>query len=432
MTTVQRRLERLRAHLAARGATEIGEAAGRIGAVLALLVARDGDLELVLTRRRDDLPTHPGQVSFPGGRREPGESTTEAALREAEEEIALRRDTVEVLGHLPAFYIPPSRFWLAPVVARWVRPHPLHPQESEVAALVRAPVRHLLDRNRWRKVRLSVSGWSLAWHLDGDHILWGATAAVTAVLLDAMEPGWRGGVEPADLPDDLEIMPWLDPALDRRVLPPRLTAVASRPRDEVREPLPSTPTPATVAAAGAAVATAVEHLRTVPRHVVVLAGTGHNGATGAAAAAHLQRRGVAVTLVAADPQRLGDPAARSMAEPFTGRLPAGDLFIDALVGGGLHGRLRGTPLDMLLALRSHEAPIMALDVPSGLHPTDGLIGDTLSATITLALTGVWPAVTYTGMSPFIGDLYLWDGTSPDVVRLVAGPERAAVSGGWRE
>jgi hypothetical protein len=66
------------------------------------------------------------------------------------------------------------------------------------------------------------------------------------------------------------------------------------------------------------------------------------------------------------------------------------------------------------------------------HPTDGLIGDTLSATFTLALKGVWPVLAHAGLSPFVGDLYLWEGPGPDIVRLVAGPERAAARGGWRE
>jgi NAD(P)H-hydrate repair Nnr-like enzyme with NAD(P)H-hydrate epimerase domain/8-oxo-dGTP pyrophosphatase MutT (NUDIX family) len=427
MSVTERRWQRLRSHLDAHGATEVGDAAGRVGAVLALLAERDDDdLELILTRRRDDLPTHPGQVSFPGGRREPGESTTAAALREANEEIALRIDSVEVLGHLPAFFIPPSRYWLAPVVARWVEPHPLKPQETEVAALVHAPLAHLLDLRRWRKVRLSMTGWSLAWQLDGDHVLWGATAAVAAVLLDVLEPGWRAGTDVASLPDDLEIMPWLDPGLHLRMPAPRLTGVGTRERGTAPAPDGSTPDPQASRAAGLAIVTAIDALRDRPERIVVLAGGGHNGAAGAAAATLLRRRGTPVAIVAADPERLvhdGD---------VLSTLPPADLYVDALVGGGLRGRLRGTPLAMLHALRMHEAPILAVDLPTGLHPTDGLIGDTLSATVTLALKGVWPVLAHAGLSPFVGDLYLWEGPGPDIVRLVAGPERAAARGGWRE
>jgi 8-oxo-dGTP pyrophosphatase MutT (NUDIX family)/NAD(P)H-hydrate repair Nnr-like enzyme with NAD(P)H-hydrate epimerase domain len=430
MASGGQRWQRLRAYLDAHGATQLGDAAGRIGAVLALLVERGDDLELVLTKRRDDLPTHPGQVSFPGGRREPGESTTAAALREAHEEIGLRTDTVEVLGHLPPFFVPPSRFWLAPVVARWVRPHPLRAQETEVAALVRAPLAHLMDKRRWRKVGLSTIGWSLAWELDGEHVLWGATAAVVAVLLDAMEPDWRGGTEPAELPDEVGIMPWLALGSERRVLPPQLDGVVTSPRDRVPAPDPSPPAARDVAGAGAAIAAAVQRLRARPERIVVLAGGGHTGAAGAAAASVLLRRGLGVTVVAADPGRFAHDEG---VEAFTGSLPPADLYVDALVGGGLRGRLGGTPLAMLLALRVREAPILAVDLPTGLHPTEGLVGDTLAATVTLALAGVWPAVRNAGLAPFVGDLYLWDGRGKRIVRLVAGPRRATVPGsGWRE
>ena len=423
-----RQVARLRTHLASHGATEVGEAAGRVGAVLALLVERDDDIELILTRRHDDLATHPGQVSFAGGRREPGESTTAAALREAHEEIGLRADSVEVLGHLPAFYIPPSRFWLAPVVARWVDPHPLRAQESEVSDIVRAPLAHLRDTARWRKVRLSTTGWSLAWELDGGHVLWGATAMVTVVLLDMMEPGWRAGRTLEDLGDDREIMPWLDPKLAGRVRPALLTGVGSRDRTDVAPPVATVPTASDVEEAGTAIAVAIAHLRWVPERIVVLAGPGHTGAAGAAAARVLRRRGARASLVTTVSARL---TRDDVSAPFSGRLPDADLYVDALVGGGLDGRLRGAPLEVLLALRAREAPILAVDLPTGLHPTAGLVGDTLSATVTLALGGMWPALDHPGLSPFVGDLYLWEGGRPDIRRMV-GPERAAVRGGWRE
>jgi 8-oxo-dGTP pyrophosphatase MutT (NUDIX family)/NAD(P)H-hydrate repair Nnr-like enzyme with NAD(P)H-hydrate epimerase domain len=428
VTSNAERWHRLREYLRKHGASDDPEHGGRVGAVLALAAERDGDLAFLLTKRRDDLPTHPGQVSFPGGRREPGETTVEAALREASEEVGLRPDSVEVLGPLPAFYVPPSRYWLAPVVGRWIAEHQLRAQETEVAALVWAPLRLLLDVDRWRKVRLSVTGWALAWQLDEGHVLWGATALVMAVLLDALEPGWRNGLQPHELADEREITPWLDPRLGSRIVPARLADVSSRPR--VEAPLPPTdpPSPARVEAAGAAIAAAVARLHDRPHRIVVLAGGGGNGAAGAAAASHLARTGAEVDVITAT----RDGARVAGAVPFVGRLPAADLYIDALVGGGLRGRLRDGPLDVLLALRSHDAQILAVDLPSGLHPVGGLIGDTLAATVTLALGGLWPMLREAGLSPFVGDLYLWDHDTDQIVRLVGGPERTAPSGGWRE
>lgn len=420
------RWQRLRAHLDDLRASDLDSDADRVGAVLALLAEREGDLEFVLTRRRDDLPTHPGQVSFAGGRREESEGTETAALREATEEVGLRTATVEVLGQLPAFFIGPSRFWMVPVVARWRHPHPLRAQESEVAAIVRAPLALLIDRDRWRKVRLSVSGWSLAWLLDDDHVLWGATAMVVTLLLDVLEPGWRSGVDPEDLPDEREIKPWLDPRLRGRAVPQRLSDAPARARAEIG--VPRTIDQARTGDAGAAIRRAVGMLRTETESVVVLAGPGGTGAVGLAAARHLIDAGVRVATITAAGGRIDGVDT----EAFDGGVPPADCYVDALVGSGLDGRLRDAPLDMMLALRNHSAPILAVDVPSGLHPTEGLIGDVVPATVTIALAGLWPSLTYVGLAPFVGDLYLWQPRDDRIVRLVGGPDRTTPDGGWRE
>jgi 8-oxo-dGTP pyrophosphatase MutT (NUDIX family)/NAD(P)H-hydrate repair Nnr-like enzyme with NAD(P)H-hydrate epimerase domain len=417
------RWRRLRGHLDALAASDVDHATDRVGAVLVLLDDADDDLTFVLTRRRDDLPTHPGQVSFAGGRREPGESTRAAALREAAEEIGLRPGSVEVVGRLPVFYIPPSRFWMAPVVARWRRPHDLRAQESEVAAIVRAPLSALIDRERWRKIRLSVTGWSWAWQLDGDALLWGATGVVVAMLLEVIEPGWRRGLEPSDLPDELEAKPWLDPALERRVQAARLPGTPTLPRDGVGMPGP--PVAARVRAAGRAVAEAVRRLGEQVGRAVVLAGPGMTGAVGRASARVLRASGIDVLTFGVD--RTDDVPAT----PFTGTLPEAQVYIDALVGGGQEGRLRGTALEMILALRARDASIVAVDLPSGLHPTQGLIGDAVAATVTIAIEGMWPSLSHAGLAPFVGDLYLWRPGDDGIIRLVGGPERTA-TGGWRE
>lgn len=174
----------------------------RQAAALALLgPAIDGDRTLVYTRRRDDLRSHPGQVSFPGGRIDPGETVEQAALREAAEEVALDPATVTTLGRLPAFYIPPSRFWLTTVVARWDVPHPLTAAEAEVGEVLVVRLSTLLDERRWRGVRLRDRGWSWGWQLDPRHLLWGATGFATTALLDLLAPGWSGGRRPDELPE---------------------------------------------------------------------------------------------------------------------------------------------------------------------------------------------------------------------------------------
>ncbi|MGD2078139.1 MAG: CoA pyrophosphatase, partial [Chloroflexota bacterium] len=89
----------------------------RQGAVLVALYDKDGQTHLVLTRRRDDLNDHAGQISFPGGRREDGETLQATALREAQEEIGLQPADMTILGQLSLLYIPPTDYEVHPFVA---------------------------------------------------------------------------------------------------------------------------------------------------------------------------------------------------------------------------------------------------------------------------------------------------------------------------
>lgn len=93
----------------------------RVGAVLVLLYPYHETTHLALTRRPDNLKDHSGQVSFPGGKVEPNESPTTAALRETWEELGIPPSQVEVLGELTPLYIPPTDFEVHPFVG-WI-PH---------------------------------------------------------------------------------------------------------------------------------------------------------------------------------------------------------------------------------------------------------------------------------------------------------------------
>jgi 8-oxo-dGTP pyrophosphatase MutT (NUDIX family) len=166
------------------------EAAGqpRQGAVLVVLYDKDGQTQLVLTRRRDDLNDHAGQISFPGGRREDGESLSSTALREAEEEIGLRPGDLTILGRLSLLYIPPTDYEVHPFVA-WHDGQPrFRRQVSEVAEILEVPLSSLLDpANRheeaWELRGLAVQ---VPFYLVQSQKVWGATAMMLSEFLERL------------------------------------------------------------------------------------------------------------------------------------------------------------------------------------------------------------------------------------------------------
>lgn len=153
-------------------------------AVLVPLVNRAQGLTLLLTQRSADLPDHPGQISFPGGRVEPDDaSLAAAAMREATEEVGLPATCVEVLGHM-ATYITVTGFEVTPVVA-WVEPpFDLHLDASEVADAFEVPLAFLLDPvNQQRHFRMLGDVRRDFWAIPyGERYIWGATAAMLVML----------------------------------------------------------------------------------------------------------------------------------------------------------------------------------------------------------------------------------------------------------
>lgn len=158
--------------------------------VLVAIEASAGAPQLILTKRSARLKHHPGQVAFPGGRQDPGDlDAVDAALREAEEEIALPRTAVEVLGTLPT-HETVTAYRVTPVVALVSRPFDARPEAGEVAEIFRVPLFHVLDpRNfhiegrRWRgEIR---HYYTVPW---GPYYIWGASARILRTLCDRMAP----------------------------------------------------------------------------------------------------------------------------------------------------------------------------------------------------------------------------------------------------
>jgi 8-oxo-dGTP pyrophosphatase MutT (NUDIX family) len=160
----------------------------REGAVLLLLYPCGAHTCVLLTRRRDDLQAHAGQISFPGGRRERMETPAQAALREAHEEVGVEPARVQLIGELTPLYIPPSDFEVHPFVGWHEPPVAFTPQPSEVAELLEVPVQLLLDsRTRqeevWhqRGIELQVPFFSI-----GPHKVWGATAMILSEFVERL------------------------------------------------------------------------------------------------------------------------------------------------------------------------------------------------------------------------------------------------------
>lgn len=157
----------------------------RCSAVLAPLYEHDGETHVVLTRRAWHMRSHTGEVSFPGGKQEPGETLWQTALREAHEEVALVPDVVEQIGELHHLATVTSRSSIVPYVGVLPERPRLVPNPDEVDAILHVPLAELLDPEAYRQERWGLPGIDRPIHffeIVGDTI-WGATAAMLVDLL---------------------------------------------------------------------------------------------------------------------------------------------------------------------------------------------------------------------------------------------------------
>jgi len=161
-------------------------------AVLAAVVEREGDHYLLFTKRADHLGEHAGQMSFPGGGREPSdEDLRTTALREAEEEIGLRADEADVVGRLDDIRTT-SRYSVTPYVAR-VPDREYVPDEREVAEIAVLPVAEFLDSANYENERREHPQYGEAvvhFFRVGGYTVWGATARILVQLLE-LTTDWR-------------------------------------------------------------------------------------------------------------------------------------------------------------------------------------------------------------------------------------------------
>lgn len=153
-------------------------------AVLVALHERDGKLWTVFTRRRDDLRHHAGQISFPGGREEPGDRDLIAtALRETEEEIGLTASSVEILGALDPVSVRVSGFALYPFVGAVEPPARWTPAASEVEAVFELALAEVARSYAVQTIRRAERRILTPTFEAGGELLWGASARILTDLL---------------------------------------------------------------------------------------------------------------------------------------------------------------------------------------------------------------------------------------------------------
>jgi len=157
-------------------------------AVLVAVVDGDHGAEILLTRRSWDLRHHRGEVSFPGGRLDPGESVAEAALREANEEVDLDPTLVSLIGELDHLSTFVSNSYIVPVVARLDRRPQLVASAAEVERIFYVPLVELQRADTHREEHWGDHTYTRRlqfFELD-DETVWGATARILVNLLDVL------------------------------------------------------------------------------------------------------------------------------------------------------------------------------------------------------------------------------------------------------
>lgn len=150
------------------------------GSVLILLYEENGQIKFPLTKRQEYAGAHSGQISFPGGKAEPGEDAMQTALREAHEEIGVDLNYVQVLGRLSDFFVLPSNFLVVPVVAI-THQKVFTPDPYEVAKILSGNILDLVKDDAIKRKEILAAGkyTMMAPHFEIEgEVVWGATAMI--------------------------------------------------------------------------------------------------------------------------------------------------------------------------------------------------------------------------------------------------------------
>lgn len=170
----------------AAGDMHAGEATRPASVLVPLILGETPSI--LFTRRTEHLSRHAGQISFPGGRNDPGETAEQAALRETHEEIGLHPSAVRTVGRLSP-YVTVSQFQVTPVIGLVQPGFSLALQADEVAEAFEVPLAYLLDRRHYHDYVISTpqhrTSRAITWQ---DRVIWGATAGMLWMLVNTLSP----------------------------------------------------------------------------------------------------------------------------------------------------------------------------------------------------------------------------------------------------
>lgn len=164
----------------------------RPASVLVPFYPDENGLSMVFMKRPEELGPHSGQISFPGGRRDPEDKNNlDTALRETEEEIGVDRNDIEVWGRLNQSHTLGSGYWISPFVGQIPYPYEFRPNEIEVERLIIVPFAHLLDPENYSEGTYvwGERSYKTQLYTYGQDVIWGLTARLLYNFLTLLASG---------------------------------------------------------------------------------------------------------------------------------------------------------------------------------------------------------------------------------------------------
>jgi 8-oxo-dGTP pyrophosphatase MutT (NUDIX family) len=186
--------KKLREALSRRQKRRITDAGKVPSAVLVPIYYKEGQCYILFTQRTEKVKEHKGQISFPGGARQYGESLLEAALRESAEEIGLAPADVEILGELDDTVTAVSNYIVTPFVGVTPWPYKFKVDGWETGEIIEVPISALLDKDSLRQETKIIGGQAVTsyfYHYQ-DRVIWGATARILHQFLDIFVQAIKG------------------------------------------------------------------------------------------------------------------------------------------------------------------------------------------------------------------------------------------------